>query len=79
MFLPAIERPRLSADADRELGMRPDENVFLFVGQLVLEDVRRLIEAMDHLRRLGLRTVCSSSGAATLHRQELENLVRHAN
>ena len=50
VYMPAIERPRLSADADRELGTKPGENVFLFVGQMVLEkNIKMLVEAMDHL------------------------------
>ena len=76
VYLPAIERPRLSAEADRDLGTKPDENVFLFVGQLVLEkNIRLLIEAMDHLRRTGLKNRLFFVGDGYA-RREMEDLVR---
>ncbi len=76
VYLPAIERPRLAAEADRELGTKPDENVFLFVGQMVLEkNIRLLVEAMDHLRRDGLKNRLFFVGGGYALR-EMEDLVR---
>ena len=76
VYLPAIERPRLAADADRELGTKPDEVVFLFVGQMVLEkNIRLLIESMGHLRREGLKSRLFFVGDGYA-RREMEDLVR---
>ncbi len=76
VYLPAIERPRLSADADRELGTKPGENVFLFVGQMVLEkNIRLLIESMGHLRRAGVKGQLFFVGDGYA-RREMEELVR---
>ncbi|MBN1402718.1 MAG: glycosyltransferase [Anaerolineae bacterium] len=52
----AAERAAMGAQANRELGLDPDELVFLFVGQHIWEkNVAFLIRALERAQHLGLR------------------------